>query len=426
MASSAAVSDASQSLQCLFCLAQLDLLSISQREAHYEHHLINDWIETTNEDVRNSPRETLSKPLAAPQRHSELPGTNVKKSGFPCKNERDDFWYPALNTPPPPSFTPGLIPLLQKGLLKSHARGFTRRAVLCSEIAVHVNREPWDAGWGCGYRNFLMACAVLMNQTKQPMYFPLLDSPISPSIRNLQTWIETAWKEGFDIEGQQQLKKLINTRKWIGTSDLWVAFVYRSIPAELVDFKSGDDSQNRISDLVINWVIKYFTPEQKERPSDAFSSLKVSQVFSTDKIPLILQHNGHSRTVVGYEIDKNGVAKLLVFDPAYKPTSEIRAAAIAASKLGSAQDEPPNHEPRSFTSLKRKRSGNLSEESPSKGILPQKTEGFNTFAMLKKFRLDPKALGKKKEYQILHFPMTAPLTDYERMQRKVVRSTRIS
>ena len=35
-----------------------------------------------------------------------------------------------------------------------------------------------------------------MNQQQQPLYFPLLDSPISPSIRNLQVWIEAAWKEG--------------------------------------------------------------------------------------------------------------------------------------------------------------------------------------------------------------------------------------
>jgi hypothetical protein len=35
-----------------------------------------------------------------------------------------------------------------------------------------------------------------MNQKQQPLYFPLLDSPISPSIRNLQVWIEAAWKEG--------------------------------------------------------------------------------------------------------------------------------------------------------------------------------------------------------------------------------------
>lgn len=35
-----------------------------------------------------------------------------------------------------------------------------------------------------------------MSQEKQPMYFPLLDAPLPPGIRNLQKWIESAWKEG--------------------------------------------------------------------------------------------------------------------------------------------------------------------------------------------------------------------------------------
>lgn len=84
-----------------------------------------------------------------------------------------------------------------------------------------------------------MACAGLMNQTQQPLYFPLLDSPLSPSVRNLQAWIEAAWKEGecnrfllsdsrhtgitisgFDKEGEKELKKLVNTKKWIGAAGM--------------------------------------------------------------------------------------------------------------------------------------------------------------------------------------------------------------
>lgn len=73
----------------------------------------------------------------------------------------------------------------------------------------------------------------------------------------------------------------------------------------------------KISDLVVNWVVKYFTPEQTfEKPLNAFESLKTSPIINTDRMPLILQHDGHSRTVVGYEVDKNGVTHLLVFDPA--------------------------------------------------------------------------------------------------------------
>jgi hypothetical protein len=41
-----------------------------------------------------------------------------------------------------------------------------------------------------------MACAALMDQQTQPKYFTLLDKPSPPSVRNLQQWIETAWKSG--------------------------------------------------------------------------------------------------------------------------------------------------------------------------------------------------------------------------------------
>ena len=79
---------------------------------------------------------------------------------------RDRFWYPSLEVEPPSNYTPGslfflthkagahlspgLIPFLKRILLTSVERNATRRAVLCYERAVHIYREMWDAGWGCG------------------------------------------------------------------------------------------------------------------------------------------------------------------------------------------------------------------------------------------------------------------------------------
>jgi hypothetical protein len=69
--------------------------------------------------------------------------------------------------------------------------------------------------------------------------------------------------------------------------------------------------------LLINWVVQYFAPKkiQDSKPVNLFDSLKISPVTITEKMPLILQHNGHSRTIVGFEVDKAGVTNLLLFDP---------------------------------------------------------------------------------------------------------------
>jgi len=181
------------------------------------------------------------------------------------------------------------------------------------------------------YRNFLMICAALMSQEVQPFYFPLIDEPIPPSIRGLQQWIEIAWDDGvcsirllspiltpfcvgFDLEGKLQLKKLSGTNKWIGTADIWVAFSSRRIPAELVDF---DVTKPSGVQPLIDWTIRYFTPKLKrnEGPQSAFDALKSSNsVVVTDMLPFILQHSGHSRLIVGYEITKQGKVNLLTFD----------------------------------------------------------------------------------------------------------------
>ena len=70
-------------------------------------------------------------------------------------------------------------------------------------------------------------------------------------------------------------------------------------------------------DLMIKWVVDYFTPKQTiDKPTNIFESLTNSPVTITNKMPLILQHDGHSRTIIGYEIDGRGVTNLLMFDPA--------------------------------------------------------------------------------------------------------------
>lgn len=178
-----------RSMSCAFCSLDLEKLSISQRQLHYDRH-INDLDKQTEGDYfsplcrarlmlltiigsKSTPIviDLIDESRQQSEYRNITPGPLRKKKSnraLPCMRETDPFWYAAQATPPPPSFTPGnifrlseltdllliqaigLIQLLRKGLLKNHARGQIRRAVLCYENVVHVNREPWDASWGCG------------------------------------------------------------------------------------------------------------------------------------------------------------------------------------------------------------------------------------------------------------------------------------
>lgn len=60
-------------------------------------------------------------------------------------------------------------------------------------------------------------------------------------------------------------------------------------------------------------------PLSDPQPKNAFTQLMSSDgtpIRMTRKMPLYLQHAGHSRTIVGFEVDSQGNSNLLIFDPA--------------------------------------------------------------------------------------------------------------
>lgn len=70
--------------------------------------------------------------------------------------------------------------------------------------------------------------------------------------------------------------------------------------------------------MLADWVLEYFTPRRNEnaqKQSVGEALRGAAPVYCTDRMPLVLQHAGHSRTIVGYELTKNKDVNLLVFDP---------------------------------------------------------------------------------------------------------------
>lgn len=422
---------------CQICQRSLDRDTSDERAAHYQTHFEDE----PQASASSTPSPQKSQPSFKAKVFDKAHHLFHRRNQGPAQ---DVFWCTSHTGPLPDNHTLGLIPLLKKQLGKSKN---TQRAWLCSETAVHIAIESFDRGWGCGYRNFLMCCSALIAQTEQPLYFPLLDDPISPGVRNLQLWIEDAWSKGFDKEGADQLKhKLFETSKWIGTAELWVAFSSRGIPSHLVDFhiRGKEDV-----DLLLTWIEDYFTKDASKPSQNALEALKgASSVAVTNKMPIVLQHLGHSRTIVGFERCENGSINLLEFDPSKRIPSNIRQAALAKSLPSPANSKGSKHagvkRPAGNTlkvAAKRIRSGTRQDAividsddetttpvvaskpgSPSKANASEPV--LNTMEVLKFFRLSAKSLQKKK-YQILYFPLTAPLSDAERRKRRVVMSFKV-
>ena len=123
----------------------------------------------------------------------------------------------------PSNFSPGVIPVLAQILTAAVHQRLSHSAVLSRET-VHI-KGAWDLdmGWGCGYRNALMAISALL--IARPGYRRLFSRDTNgadPGVRRLQGWIEEAWGNGYDRTGRNQLKgKVLGTRKWIGASGKW-------------------------------------------------------------------------------------------------------------------------------------------------------------------------------------------------------------
>jgi hypothetical protein len=93
--------------------------------------------------------------------------------------------------------TAGILELLNNELVASNV---PHTFNVCSPTA-HITQIYKETGegqtWSCGYRNIQMLCSSLMTN---PVYRRVLFAGREeiPDIHGLQSWIETAWREGFD------------------------------------------------------------------------------------------------------------------------------------------------------------------------------------------------------------------------------------
>ena len=185
-----------------------------------------------------------------------------------------------------------------------------RGTALLAAPTDHFTSGWGDRGWGCGYRNLQMVLSCLVRQPGPRAALASRLGPGMPSIPSLQAAIEAAWRDGFDQAGREQLGgRLLNTRKWIGSTEVWALLSYCGLQVEIVDFHRST-GPGGTHPLLFRWAENWFSV--------------------AGRAPLFLQHQGHSRTVAG--VEGGAHPTLLVLDPSHRPASLLNTPARLVRK----------------------------------------------------------------------------------------------
>lgn len=249
------------------------------------------------------------------------------------------------------------MPLLRR-CLEYEKRNF--KSVISGYIDHYQSIELEDYGWGCGWRNIQMLSSHLLMQRKDARDVLFGGSGFVPEISSLQRWLEVAWERGFDLPGSHSFnKQVFGSKKWIGTTECAALFRSFGLRARVVDFDSlpssnsgnygckevqkkvygpmdkfllpcqsdqlksilDHESSNRGNttghQVLMEWVWNYFTHGTGCRLDD------LQNVLISPKTPLYFQHDGHSRTIVGINVQMSVKGSqerysLLILDPGQK------------------------------------------------------------------------------------------------------------
>ncbi|XP_028412953.1 zinc finger-containing ubiquitin peptidase 1-like [Dendronephthya gigantea] len=197
------------------------------------------------------------------------------------------------------SCTKGVVSQLQQQIC---ARGpLTNHFIRLCCPTDHFSSSYGDKSWGCGYRNLqmLLSALIKLEHYKEAV---LKVCQTIPSIPRIQCLIEDAWHDGFDQVGAAQLgHKLTETKKWIGATEITVALRFMNLRTHIVDFHQPTSADGTHPELFA-WVKRYFSK-------------------GVPQIPIYIQHQGHSRLVVGFEerCMKKKTEHLILFDPSNSP-----------------------------------------------------------------------------------------------------------
>ncbi|KAF1813293.1 hypothetical protein P152DRAFT_395122 [Eremomyces bilateralis CBS 781.70] len=218
--------------------------------------------------------------------------------------------------------TPDLIPELAR--LSETDRNI-RKAWYCDDAVHHVGKTTTrDTGF-CGYKNIQVMLSYIQNaRSKGYKELRRRGFDMTPGILDLQDMIEEAWDKGFCSFGRKETGGVKGTRKWIGTSELAAVLTLLNVDFTPESFQDDLSTDHQAYEALLSYVSTYF--RRGVRPNCT------AKVHQTSLPPLFLQQPGHSLTIVGYEIRKNGAVNLVVYNNMFRPPPALNVHNISKIK----------------------------------------------------------------------------------------------
>ena len=208
----------------------------------------------------------------------------------------------------------------------------------CSTLPGIRHIQQPDRNWSCGYRNTQMILsAILPLLHPQHSYYktqspPLQSSLELPSLLQLQQALEGAWKDGFDPDGARFYShKVVGKSKWIGAVEAWSLLSYYDIDAEVVQFIKRHESRELLGPFCAahfgrSPMVPCLACQPISTTEYAELLLQIAEQKACNSrqqqceccsLPVYLQWDGHSTTLVGVEYGDNSTipTHLLLLDP---------------------------------------------------------------------------------------------------------------
>mmetsp|Transcript_24662 Transcript_24662/g.27236 ORF Transcript_24662/g.27236 Transcript_24662/m.27236 type:complete len:342 (+) Transcript_24662:232-1257(+) len=200
---------------------------------------------------------------------------------------------------------------------------------------VHIQQRD---KWSCGYRNLQMLLSAVLprlslSNNNQKQQINTTDK--IPSLKELQEYLENAWKMGLDSKGADHYGgSIVGKSDEIGAVEVNTILTSLYIDSVVIQFIRTKESRNLLGPFVWNYFNNttnldksscsnqiaeqiFVSIEQGNNDNNVNNNrITTAQQQNNVLLPLYLQWEGHSVTVIGIQKLENGSHQLLVFDPA--------------------------------------------------------------------------------------------------------------